>query len=131
MADWLIGSWENKTDQGDLTESWERTNDSVFHGQSFFIKKKDTLHNETIELKQIGNELTYNPTVKGQNDDLPVAFRLTRATAKQLVFENPAHDFPQKITYSLITNDSLVAEISGMQQGKLASESYPMKRIKE
>lgn len=130
MAEWLIGSWENETDQGILSESWEKTNDSLFHGQSYFIKKKDTLHSESVELSQNGEELIYSPTVKGQNNDLPVAFKLTSATAKQLIFENPAHDFPQKITYRMITADSLVAEISGNQQGKPASESYPMKRKK-
>lgn len=130
MAEWLIGSWENETDQGILSENWEKTNDSLFHGQSYFIKKKDTLHSESVELSQNGEELIYSPTVKGQNNDLPVAFKLTSATAKQLIFENPAHDFPQKITYRMITADSLVAEISGNQQGKPASESYPMKRKK-
>lgn len=128
MAEWLIGNWENKTDQGTLSENWEKTNDSVFHGQSYFIKKKDTLHSELVELSQKGEELIYSPVVKGQNNDLPVAFKLTSATANQLVFENLAHDFPQRISYKRITADSLLAEISGKQQGNPTSESYPMKR---
>jgi hypothetical protein len=45
-----------------------------------------------------------------------------------LVFENKEHDFPQKITYTKISNDSIVAEISGMKDGKQSKESYPMKK---
>lgn len=130
-AEWFLGSWENKTPQGDLSESWEKVNDSVFNGQSYFIKGKDTLFGETVVLSEQKGELLYTVTTKGQNGDLPVAFKMTGATANQLVFENPAHDFPTKITYRLINKDSLVAEISGKQGGKPASEAYPMGRKKQ
>jgi hypothetical protein len=30
--DWLVGTWENKSDFGDLQERWEKVNDSVFQG---------------------------------------------------------------------------------------------------
>ncbi len=130
-AAWLIGSWENKSEFGTMSENWEKMNDSVYHGTSYFIKDKDTLHSESVELSQKGSDLIYSPNVKGQNSDLPVAFKMTSATANQLVFENPAHDFPQKITYKMITKDSLVAEISGKQGGKPASEAYPMGRKKQ
>jgi hypothetical protein len=129
-ANWLIGSWENEIEGGTMTESWEKANDSTFKGVSYFMKNKmtDTVHLESVEMTERNGLVSYNPTVQGQNNDMPVAFKLTSATAKQLVFENQAHDYPQKITYTQITADSLVAEISGMQQGKPASEKYPMKK---
>ena len=127
-ADWLIGNWENQLEQGTLSESWEKANDSTFNGKSFFIKDKDTLNNETIVLSQKGNDLFYIPVVQGQNNNEPVIFKMTKADAKQLVFENPKHDFPQKITYTKITADSIVAAISGVVNGKTEGESYPMKR---
>lgn len=127
-SDWLLGKWENKVDQGILTENWKRLNDSTFQAESFFIKEKDTLHFEAITLQQKGEELFYTATVKGQNEDKPVTFNMTSATDKKLVFENPKHDYPQKITYSLIKKDSLVAEISGIQQGKPSSEKFGMKK---
>jgi hypothetical protein len=130
IADRLIGSWENQMEQGKLVETWEKTNDSTYSGKSYFIKDKDTLSNEVIMLMQKGNDLFYIPTVKGQNNDEPVVFSLTSVSAKQMVFENPKHDFPQKITYRQVTPDSLVAEISGIDQGKAASETYPMSRKK-
>lgn len=129
-AEWLIGSWENKTQQGDLSENWAKANDSVFNGESYFIKGKDTLFGEKVVLSEKDGALLYTVTAKGQNGELPVAFKMTGTTANQLVFENPAHDFPTKITYKLVNKDSLVAEISGMQDGKPASETYPMGRKK-
>jgi len=127
-AVWLIGTWENNSDQGNLSETWKKENDSTFSGQAYFIKTDDTLHHESIVMKQTGEDLLYIPTVQGQNNGKPVTFKLTQATAKQLVFENPQHDYPQKIIYQQITKDSLVAKISGIQQGKPSSEEYPMKK---
>jgi hypothetical protein len=47
-----------------------------------------------------------------------------------MIFENPAHDFPQFISYTKITTDSLVAEISGTKNGQARKQRFPMKRIK-
>ena len=127
-ANWLLGKWENKTADGNLSENWKQLNDSTFQGESFFIKGKDTLHFESIILQQKGEELFYNATVKGQNENKAVAFKMTTGTEKQLVFENPKHDYPQKITYTLINKDSLVASISGVQLGKPSSEKFGMKK---
>lgn len=124
IADWLIGNWENKSPDGVITESWTRLNDSSFTASSYFIKGKDTLHFETIVLAQKGETLTYFATVKGQNDDKPVAFPSTAESDKQLVFENPKHDYPQKITYTKGADNTLTAEISGKLDGKVSSEKF-------
>ncbi|SDW90552.1 DUF6265 family protein [Flavobacterium degerlachei] len=129
-ARWLIGTWENKSAEGNLKEIWNKVNDSTYEGQSYFIKGKDTIHFEKIQLQQKGEELTYSPTVRGQNDDKPVAFQLTNVNDKELIFENPKHDYPQKISYKNVSKDSLVAEISGLQSGKPSSEKYLMKKVK-
>lgn len=128
-AKWLIGTWENDSETGKLIEIWSRENDSAFQGESYFIKGKDTLHSETILLEQMGKNLIYSPTVKGQNNDKAIPFRMTSSTEKQLIFENSEHDYPQKIIYNQITDDSLVAEISGLQHGKRSSETLSMKKL--
>ncbi len=128
-AQWLIGKWENKSVDGNLEETWKKVNDSTFQATSYFIKGEDTLHFETITLQQKGENLTYNATVKGQNNDKAVAFLLNTEIEKQLVFENLKHDYPQKISYTQITKDSLVAKIAGKIDGKSTSEQFPMKKI--
>jgi hypothetical protein len=124
---WIIGQWENKTPEGYLTETWTKDNDSTFSGKSYFIvKEKDTVHFESIVLMQVNDDLIYQPIVKGQNEDQPVDFKLTSETENSFSFENPKHDYPQKITYKKNNDKSLTATISGVQQGKQSSESYPM-----
>lgn len=126
IADWIIGNWENKSAEGILTENWQKLNDSTFNASSYYIKGKDTLHFETIVLAQKGETLTYFATVKGQNEDKAITFASTAESDKQLVFENPKHDYPQKITYTKNADNTLTAEISGNLQGKPSSEKFVM-----
>jgi len=126
---WITGDWQNKSKEGVLTESWERINDTVFNAVCYFVHGKDTLHNEKISLRQAENAIIYSPTVKGENGNRPVHFKMTSVNANELVFENPKHDYPQKIVYTKITEDSLVTKISGIVNGKPYSESYPMKKV--
>ena len=130
VADWLLGNWENKSDEGDLLETWKKVNDSLYDGESYFIKGKDTLHFEKIQMKQKGEALYYIATIKGQNNDKPVTFKHNDTIEKQLVFENPKHDYPQRIVYSQMTKDSIIIQISGIQQGKPSSERFSMKKSK-
>ena len=129
-AHWLLGSWEFKTTDAILSENWTKIKDSTYYGQSGVVKSNDTLHFETITLQQNREELTYLTTILGENNDKPISFVLTETTENQLIFENPTHDYPQKISYNHVSKDSLVTETSGVQSGKPSSEKYLMKKRK-
>jgi len=126
IANWLIGNWENTSPDGILTENWQKLNDSTFTAASYLIKGKDTIHLESIVLARKGETLTYLATVKGQNDNKPVAFTSTNETENKLIFENPQHDYPQKITYTKGPNNTLTAEVKGKLEGKVTTERFIM-----
>lgn len=129
-AEWLIGTWENKTPKGSVFETWTKINDHELSGKSYLVKEKDTVVFETIQLVEEQDKLFYIPLVKNQNKGLPVRFTGTATLETHLVFENPHHDFPQKISYTKTKSDSLVAEISGMRNGQLRKQTFLMKRVK-
>ncbi|MBC8884359.1 hypothetical protein H9X57_16225 [Flavobacterium piscinae] len=95
-ANWFLGRWENKTPDGTFSEEWKVENDTVLKGESYFINGKDTLFAETVRLVQRQSDLFYIVTVSNQNEEKPVAFKLTSSISDYLVFENPEHDFPKK-----------------------------------
>lgn len=121
---WLEGNWENKLDDGLLIEKWKKNNDSVYLGKSYFIRGNDTLHFESIELIQRNDDLLYIPTVKGQNNNEPIEFKLSKSTENTFTFENSSHDYPQTIEYKKVTNSQLSATVSGNQDGKVSSDVY-------
>jgi hypothetical protein len=129
-ATWLIGTWEMKTKKGSIYESWMKVNDHELLGRSYMISGIDTNIFENMQLLYQNNKLIYMPTVKKQNNGLPIRFPAKNISVNKLIFQNTKHDFPQIITYTRTSADSLVAEISGSVNGQQRKLSFPMKRIK-
>lgn len=129
---WILGSWQNQTEEGIFTETWTILNDSTYRGKSVFLNGEDTLFSEEISIEQRGLDVFYIPIVSDQNNGEPVIFKRTdfvenkEAIKLEAIFENPGHDFPKKIKYWAPTPDSLIAEVSG--NGK--KELFSMVRLK-
>lgn len=128
-ANWLVGRWENNSKEGNLSEFWTKANDSTLHGECYFVIEKDTVFGEKVELMQRGNDFIYEASVAKQNDEKPVPFKLKSSSDKEMVWENQEHDYPNKIVYQRVGNDSLVAEIFGTKDGKAKSETFKMKKV--
>jgi len=129
QANWLVGTWFSESGERSNYETWNIYNDSIYVGRSYSIHRGDTVSSESIKLVQQGEELNYIPTVQGQNNDMPVKFKLVSSDSNKLIFENPAHDFPQMITYWNVPPDSLIAEISGLINGEHQAQKFPMRRV--
>lgn len=128
-ASWLVGEWENQTPRGSIYEEWTRIGDREMAGRSYMQRGSETVVLERIQLIQEGKAIFYVPTVSDQNDGEPVRFELTRASDSELVFENPEHDFPQVISYTRLSADSLMAQIAGTVGGEGRSVAFPMRRV--
>lgn len=122
MLSWLEGTWKGKVDSVAFAEIWKRVDDSTFSGTGMVISGQDTAIVEQLQLALRNDTIYYIATVSGQR----VVFTMTSMTADRYVFENPAHDFPQVITYTKVSEDSLVAEITGMVKGERRREVFKM-----
>lgn len=128
-AKWLLGTWEMKNGKGSIYESWTQKSENEFVGKSYRLRDRDTLIMETIRLVVEKEGIFYIPVVKNQNDGQPVRFKASEISATLLKFENPAHDFPQMITYEKLENQKLVAEISGNINGQPRKQRFAMTRV--
>ncbi|WP_300602079.1 DUF6265 family protein [Niabella sp.] len=129
-AEWLAGTWENRVAPGKIIyETWTRSGDAALTGKSYMLKEKDTLLFETVKLVEKNGRLLYIATVPRQNNGEPVVFTSKTVSETELIFENPEHDFPQRIRYTRVGADSLLAEISGTKNGNERKQSFPMKRV--
>lgn len=114
---WLEGSWKN--DKTGNIETWRLVNDTTLGGIS--THKDDdgeALVDEVIRIVLRGNSFYYIPLVPDQNKGKEVEFKVVAFTAKSFTAENPSHDFPQRITYTLKDATHLYATIQGKQNGK-------------
>lgn len=127
---WIAGSWENSSDSSVFYEMWEKVNDSVLKGEAYVIEGGETVFSEKIAIEKKENDIFYIAGVSGQNEGEPVPFKLVSSSETEFAFENKEHDFPNRIVYSKISGDSLVARIEGKRDGKEHTEYFPLKRRK-
>jgi hypothetical protein len=57
-------------------------------------------------------------------------FRVKEITATSVMFENPEHDFPQRIIYRTTGAGAFLGRIEGVEKGKARAIDYPMQRAR-
>ena len=78
-----------------------------------------------IEQREDGIYYVAHPKARCPGTD----FKMTRLTATEAVFENPAHDFPKRITYRKTAGGSIVASVDAGPDSKAITFTYlPLKK---
>jgi Domain of unknown function (DUF6265) len=108
---WIVDRWVSNDEESITYENWEMEDDTTFSGESYTVKNGDTVFNEQLKIEKIAEDVYYTAIVKHNPD--PVHFKLVELGENKVVFENPEHDFPNKIMYMLKKDGSLYARIEG------------------
>lgn len=127
---WLIGNWEMNIEGSKLYENWEK-NDKKYSGKSFMTLETDTLFSELMSLEIQDNLLCYVVSVKNQNNNQAVVFKYKEFIDNEFRFENPEHDYPQRIVYKKINSNKLYARIEGNNNGKAQQDSFLFTKLKQ
>lgn len=110
---WLTGCWSLTTPSRTITEFWLPPAGGTMMGMSRTVANNKTVEYEFIVLRSGTPGLEYVAKPSGQAETI---FKATRVSADEAVFENPAHDFPTRITYRR-GNDAITATIDGIMNG--------------
>jgi Domain of unknown function (DUF6265) len=129
---WLQGSWQMQTRRGVITEKWIIVNDHTLTGRSSLVRADGTeIPLEKIELVNRKGTYFYIPTVKNQNGEQPVEFKITSHNETGFVAENPQHDFPKRISYQLVNKDSIHAIIDDGTSASVKKSDFYYSRKKD
>ena len=109
-AAWLSGCWEMRVRDRFTMEMWMPPAGGTMMGASRTTRAGVVREYEQLRLHTSGDTLIYSALPSGQS---LADFRSTSVSETALVFENPAHDFPKKISYRRIGRDSIVARVEG------------------
>ncbi|MBL4670902.1 MAG: hypothetical protein JKX81_01480 [Arenicella sp.] len=115
--DWLLGYWVADDGESITIEHWKKVSPQSFegYGESRNKLSNERQSGESLRLVEMANELFY--LAKPEQNDFPVAFKLTQCSRKNAVFENSTHDFPKKLDYQLGLNNKMKVTVSG-EKGK-------------
>lgn len=119
---WMSGHWEAQAANGRWTEeSWSAPRGGVMLGYSRSGAGDAVREFEFLRLQAGADGVpAYLAQAGGRQ---PVAFRLTAREGTSATFDNPAHDFPQRIRY-VRTGDTMVATISALDGSNAMSWTY-------
>lgn len=125
-ARWLSGCWELRG-RGRLTvEMWMPPAGTLMIGGSRAVVNGAVREFEHLRIKSDAGKLTYIALPSGQNE---TSFPAKEVSDSSLVFENLAHDFPQRIIYRKRGADSIVARIEGPgPNNSTRGFDFPMRR---
>jgi len=123
---WISGSWKGTAGGIRQEEIWTRPAGGLILGLHRDLFEGGGSFFEFLRIEQRDDGIFYvaMPRARQGTD-----FRLTRLEDGRAVFENPAHDFPQKIIYSREGN-TLSARIEGAENGEQRSSSWSWELVR-
>jgi hypothetical protein len=124
---WLSGCWQNSDKSADVTlEQWLSPAGGVMFGIGRTIKNDKLAEYEYTRIWQDDKGDLYFAAKLPKQDE--AAFKLISAAGGEFIFENPEHDFPQRVIYKNTGKDTMAGRIEGKNNGKEMAFDYPMKR---
>lgn len=127
---WLLGSWEQKSASMTVQELWNYSEDSTsLIGKGTTFKNGEIISQEEIQISLVKDVLTYSVRVNNHNNNEAILFTATEVTENSITFENPLHDFPQKISYKQIDEKLIEAIVSAVTNLKERSIRFLYSRI--
>ena len=125
---WISGCWkkDGKTNDSFTMEHWSKPAGMLI-GFSRSVKAGKVRFFEYLRIVENKDGIFY--VAKPANAKSETRFKLTSLKDNRAVFENPKHDFPQRIVYHLTEKDTVAVRVEAEKDGKTQGFGYPMKKI--
>jgi len=125
---WIAGCWEGGGIGAAYQEHWMGPDGLTMIGMSRTVSEDSTIAFEFLRIHQeLDGSIYYTSIPSGQKQ---ASFKLVKCDDGHVVFENPNHDFPQRIIYKRGKDGALMASIEGTSKGALKQVDFPMRRGK-
>jgi hypothetical protein len=93
---WLQGCWESVSPQRLIQEQWTAPRGGTMLGVGRTIRGEQTVDYDFVVVREQNGRLAYEAHPAGQ---APAVFLSKEIGDSMVVFENPEHDFPQRVGY--------------------------------
>jgi len=125
---WLAGCWASEGGEPGSGEQWMSPAGGTLLGMSRTVAKGRTVAHEFMQIREIEpGRLAFVANPSGQAQ---ATFPVKSLGEREVVFENPTHDFPQRVIYRLDETGVLRARIEGLIADKPRAEDFPMRRVR-
>ena len=123
---WLQGCWELSSGNRIVEEQWTRPRGGIMLGVGRTTRDGRLVEYESVVLREQEGRLAYEAHPSGQES---AVFMSREISDTSVVFENPTHDFPQRVGYERPGSDALSAWVEGSVQGQSRRIDFPYRRV--
>jgi hypothetical protein len=128
----MTGCWRGQfgggaASPGTIEEYYSTPTSNMIIGVTRFVRGGRTVDFEFTRITAGDSGVTLMPQPRGRP---PTPFRMTANDSTSAVWENPQHDFPQKISYRRIAGDSIIAAIEGPGQNGTQRMEWRMGKVR-
>lgn len=124
---WMSGCWTSVGGEPGSGEQWTSPAAGSMLGMSRTVSDGKTVAFEFLRI--IEDDAGVPALVALPSGQAATTFTLLRQSDNEVAFENPVHDFPQRVIYRLTAGHMLVGRIEGTVNGKARSVDFPMKKV--
>jgi hypothetical protein len=124
--DWMTGTWTQARGEEVVTESWLGPGNGLMVAVNLATRGPTRRTFEFLRIADTPEGFSYYASPGGKP---PTEFKLKELGDKRVVFENAAHDFPQRILYWR-DGENLVARVEGKIGGKDRSDEWRFSRAR-
>lgn len=107
---WLAGSWQMKRGETVIEEHWTTPAAGTMIGMGRTIAKDRSVAFEYLRIIDRDGTLVY---IAQPNGKAATEFKAINVAPNEIVFANPAHDFPKRITYTRLPDGNVRARVEG------------------
>jgi hypothetical protein len=123
---WLAGCWAAVGAEAGSGEQWMAPAGGTMFGVGRTVRQQRTVSYEFMQIRaDAQGRLHFVARPSGQPE---ASFAAKGVTASEVVFENPAHDFPQSVIYRHTGPDSALGRIEGLLNGQPRAIDFPLRR---
>ena len=122
---WLAGCWAATDAELGSGEQWTAPAGGLMLGVARTLRRDRPPSHEFMQIRDTAQGLVLIALPSGQRE---ATFTVQQIDTRSVTFENPAHDFPQRVIYLSSDGDTLEGRIEGMRNGQLRTIRFPMKR---
>jgi len=112
---WLQGCWEQRDGDRVVEERWMAPRAGSMLGVGRTTRSEKLVEHEYIVLTERDGRLAYEAHPSGQ---ATATFMSKPVANREVVFEDPTHDFPQRVGYKSTGPGQLLAWVEGTSGGK-------------